>query len=940
MLFVFIASVSFAQTFDLSGNVTDATDNTPLVGMTVSLTPQGSSVPTAGAVTDSVGKFFIVNIPNNTYTVKGSYIGYKEFQQTISGATHLNIRLQKDVTQLANIVIEETPPPASQRGDTTQYNAGAFKTNPDATSEDLVNKIPGVTNDGGTLKHNGEEVKRVLVDGKEFFGDDPSATLKNLPADVVDKIKVFDQGSEQSRFTGFNDGNTNKVLNIVTKANKRNGTFGNFQAGIGTNSDGLDADYYIGSATLNMFKDTRRLTILGLSNNINQQNFSSQDLSALFGGGGPRAGGGMGGRPGGYGGGGRNYGGGMAQDPGIATTHAAGINYSNEWKKLKYSGSYFMNYQDNDKYSETQRDYFTNNDSTLRYNDTSNANTVTLKNRFTSKLEYEIDSNNSVVFAPRLNLQRVDAFSSTNALTQLDSSVITNLQTINDNHYDLYTASGSLDYRHKFAKKGRTISLNGTYDGNGRTGDGVIQYVLSNDSVTNDTTNQTTTLKTNGYTVSGTLAYTEPVGKNAQMMLSYTPSYTNNVSDKTTYDILNNGETQLLDTTLTNSFDNTFTFHRGSLAYQYNKDKLNFSLEAQYQNSQLHGEQTFPFDALVDRNFDAVLPQAQLNYKFTDTRNLRFNYRSSMNAPNITQLQNVIDVTNPLLLTAGNPNLKPETQHNAFVRYGNTNPSQNTGLFLVVGGTYTQDYIGRRTLIAQQDTSISESVVLSRGSQLSYPVNFDYSASARSFVTYTWGIKALKSNLSAFTGFTYSNTPAIINNLSNRANQYNVMPGLSLSTNFSQNFDASIGYNATYSLLQNSLPEQRDNRYFQHTASLKINWITFKRLVLNTQLNQQFYNNLSDGTKTNYTLWNAYVGYKMLKDRSLELRASVNDILNQNNTIAHTQTETYVEDTRTLSLRRYYMLSLVYTLKAFGSKGSGAGIPSSAPSGTPTSPGH
>jgi hypothetical protein len=311
-----------------------------------------------------------------------------------------------------------------------------------------------------------------------------------------------------------------------------------------------------------------------------------------------------------------------------------------------------------------------------------------------------------------------------------------------------------------------------------------------------------------------------------------------------------------------------------------------------------------------------------------------------MNAPSITQLQNVIDVTNPLLLTAGNPNLKPETQHNAFVRFGNTNPAQNTGLFVVIGGTYTQDYIGRRTLIAQQDTSLSEGIVLSRGSQLSSPVNFDYSLSTRSFITYTWGIKALKSNLSLFSGFTFSNTPAVINKLSNRANQYNAMPGLSLSTNFSQNFDASIGYNATYSLLQNSLPEQRDNRFFQHTASFKLNWITFKRIVLNTEVNQQFYNNLSDDTQTNYTLWNAYVGYKMLKDRSLELRASVNDILNQNNSIAHTQTETYVEDTRTLSLKRYYMLSLVYTLKAFGSKGSGAGNPPSPPSGTPSPSGH
>jgi len=626
----------------------------------------------------------------------------------------------------------------------------------------------------------------------------------------------------------------------------------------------------------------------------------------------------------------------MGQQAGIATTHAAGINYSNEWKKLKFSGSYFGNYTDNNKESVLSRTYFTSGDSNLVYNENSKSNNKSFNNRFNTKLEYEIDSNNTVVFAPKLNLQKLNTTSDATAVTQIDSSLISNTFTHNENNYDVFSASGSLDYRHKFAKKGRTISLNGSLDANGRNGDGTIRYVVTNDSLSNDTTDQNTTLKTNGYTVSGTLAYTEPVGKNGQMLLTYTPSFTNNTSNRTTYGVLNNGETQLLDTALTNKFDNTFNFHRGGLAYQYNKDKLNFSVEGDYQQANLHGEQTYPFNALVDKSFSAVLPQAQLNYKFSQTTNLRFNYRSSMNAPSITQLQNVIDNTNPLLLTAGNPLLKPEYSHNAFVRYGAADPSKNKGLFLVVGGSYTKDYIGKRTLIASDDTTLSEGIVLSRGSQLSYPVNLDHSLSLRSFLTYTWSIAPIKSNLSLFGGPTYSNTPALINQSLNRADLYNIIGGASLSTNFSQNFDATLGYNATYSLLQNSLPAQQDNRYFQHTASLKLNWILLQRLVLNTQFNQQFYNNLSDGTQQSYFLWNAYAGYKMLKDKSLELRASVNDILNQNNNITHTQTETYVEDANTLSLKRYYMVSLIYTLKAFGGKsGSNTNNMQGPPAGMP-----
>ncbi|MBC7892706.1 MAG: carboxypeptidase regulatory-like domain-containing protein, partial [Sphingobacteriaceae bacterium] len=308
--FLFVTALLFpaahAQTFPVGGALRDGNGN-PLIGVTVVFNPLADSTKRDGIVTDTAGRFSFPLSPG-AYRLRASFIGYQPFETTVrvdSQAVELgNLRLFENASQLAEVTVTGQQLRVEMKGDTTQFNAGAYKVNPDATAEDLIKKLPGITLENGAVKTQGEDVKRVLIDGKPFFGDDASLALRNLPAEVIDKIQVFDRLSDQSQFTGFDDGNTDKTINIVTRPGRNNGQFGKVYAGLG--SDGR----YAAGANTNLFKGDRRISVLGLFNNINQQNFSSQDLLGALGGSSGGGRGGAGGGRGGPSGGGRGNAGG------------------------------------------------------------------------------------------------------------------------------------------------------------------------------------------------------------------------------------------------------------------------------------------------------------------------------------------------------------------------------------------------------------------------------------------------------------------------------------------------------------------------------------------------------------------------------------------------------------------------------------------------------
>ena len=344
LVFFCLSTLGISQSFIINGKLIDE-NKQPAIGSSVFLLKTDSSF-VKGTTSDLDGQFKLENINSNNYILKILSLGYKPVFKSIEITNQdLNIpiiNLKQASTNLKEVTVEAQQALATQNGDTTSFRANAYKVNKDATAEDLVSKMPGVTVVDGKVQAQGEEVKQVLVDGKRFFGDDASAVLKNLPAEVIDKVQVFDKKSDQSQFTGFDDGNASKTINIVTKAQFKNGVFGKAYGGYGYE------DKFKGGATVNIFKGDRRITVLAQSNNINEQNFASEDLVGVSssGGGGGRRGGGQGG-PGGGNNPSENFQ--SNTQNGINTTSLFGLNYADKWgKKTEVTASYFFNWTQND----------------------------------------------------------------------------------------------------------------------------------------------------------------------------------------------------------------------------------------------------------------------------------------------------------------------------------------------------------------------------------------------------------------------------------------------------------------------------------------------------------------------------------------------------------------------------------------------------------------
>lgn len=939
---VFISTAAMAQENSVSGTVVDVKDGSGVSGAIVRLVSTKDTANISGTATDNDGKFTVALNENGTYFLTVSSLGYKTARQTISlNGQQKNvgvIKLTATSISLKSVTVSDQQVRATQNGDTSSFNADAFKVNADATAEDLIKKMPGITSDNNGLKANGEDVKKVLVDGKPFFGEDPNAAIKNLPAEIIDKVEIYDNQSDQARFTGFDDGNQEKALNFITKKGKNEGVFGKVYAGYGTK------DRYQASASLNYFKGARRISLLGLSNNINQQNFSIADvmnvMSNTGGSGGPGGGPGRStnsssatnkttgtsfGGPGGLM---------TGQQGGVTKTNSLGLNFSDEWgKKIKVSGSYFFNATNNDNESEILRHYFT--DTSLSYSQTSSTNTKNTNHRASLRFEYTIDDANAIIVTPKITFQKNEYTSGLSSMTQASDLVLNSTATNQTAINNGYSFTNNILIQHKFQKKGRTLSLNLGQQLSNSNGDGSYysDTYYETDS-THTILDQHYVSTNNSSTFSGTLTYTEPVGKKGQIMLNYSPSYTKSDADKETSNPNTSGLVyDDLDTTLSNQYSSNYTTQKGGVGYRFNTKKLNINVGVDMQQSVLDGDQVFPVAFTTHRTFSSILPSARLNYKIGQSKNLHVNYRTSNTAPSVTQLQTVPDVSNPLQVTTGNASLKQTGDHQLMFRYSSVNKTTSRNFFMFGMANYTTNYISNATIIAQHDTVIDGGYVLSTGSQLTKPVNLDNYYSLRTNGVYSIPVKLIKSNLNVNAGINYSHSPALINNVLNYSNNITTSAGVYIGSNISQNIDFSISYNGSYNMVRNTVNSQSDNSYYNGNATLRANIVLANHFVFNTDITHTMYSGLSESFNQSFVLWNAYVGYKFLKDRSLEAKVSVFDLLNQNRSVSRTISEAYIQDTKTNVLHRYGMLTLTYTIRKFknGSKEPESNFPKDMP---------
>jgi hypothetical protein len=347
--------------------------------------------------------------------------------------------------------------------------------------------------------------------------------------------------------------------------------------------------------------------------------------------------------------------------------------------------------------------------------------------------------------------------------------------------------------------------------------------------------------------------------------------------------------------------------------------KMNFMFGINYQYTSLLSDQLFPITLEVDKRFHNILPGGMFMYRFSKTSNLRIFFRSSTNVPSANQLQNITDNSNPLQLSSGNPNLKQEFSNSLTLRYNMTKSKKGHSLGIYLNGVYTDNYIGNSTFISTKDTLLNTNVLLREGSQLSQPVNLKGYTSANTSLNYGIPLRFMKCNLNFNAGVGFNRTPSMINTQTNYTNSLNTNGGIVLSSNISEKVDFTLSYSANYNFVQNTLQSGQNNNFFYQLSSFRFNWLPWKGLVLNTNLNHTYYTGLGNSFNINFLLWNASIGYKVLKDKSLEFRVSAFDLLNQNNSISRTVYGNYVEDNRTRVLNRYFMGGFTYNIRYYKS---------------------
>ena len=929
LVFSLAGMIAKSQDISLKGKLTDKGDNTPIAGATITLTSQRDSAQIKRVITDKTGNFQFNNLNASGYVLRISSSGYEKIEQRIniqaSNVTAIPFSISKVAIELADVTVVAKAPPVKNKADTTEFSASQFKVNPDATAEDLIKKLPGIVIDkSGNVTTMGDQVKKVTVDGRDFFGDDATAALKNLPADVIDKIQVFDKLSDQAAFTGFDDGNSTKAINIVTKAGMRNGQFGRVYAGYGTDNR------YNAGGNISFFKKDRRLSFVGLFNNVNQQNFSSEDLlgvTSSSNSGGNRGGGNRGGganRGGGsFGGGGNNFL--VGQTNGISATNAFGVNYSDKWsKKLDVSGSYFFNNSNtgNDQSSNTQ--YLIKDADDQFYDETDLSSSKNYNHRINFRMEYKIDDKNSIIFSPNISFQKNNSYKAIDGIKYYTASdLISTIKSVTNNNSSGFNSNNNLLFRHAFAKKGRTISFNLNAGYNHKSGDYYInsnnKYYTASVLTLDTTTNQFTDQVVNGHTYSGSVSYTEPVGKKGQLQINYSPSVTKNRSDQEVfqYDIFD-GKYSNFDSSYSNKFDNTTTSHTINTSYRVGDRDNMFSVGLSYKYLELNSSQTFPQFVTVNKSFNNVLPNLMWRKKLSTRSNINIMYRANTNAPSINQLQNVIDNSNTLFLTSGNPDLKQQVNNTLSTRYTYANTQKGQSFFANLFLQQASNYLANASYTATADSTLDNGNVLHKGSQLTKPTNLNGYLSIRSFLTYAMPLTFIKSNLNVNGGFTYSKTPGLVNYKSTVSNNYTYNGGLGVTSNISQYIDFNVSYNASFTNTKNSLDASQNTKYVVQNTGLQVNLLNKKGWFLQNDISNVSYSGLAAGYNQSYWLWNAGVGKKFLKNQAGELKLSVFDLLKQNQSITRTVDPSYIEDVHNQVLRQYFMLTFTYKLKNFG----------------------
>ncbi len=916
----------------VKGKVLDTLAKQNLADATVSILNPKDSTPVTYAITDKVGSFEIKNLDTGLYRLLVSFQGYRSFSKTFMISKEFpvadfpSIYLDKTSVLLQEVVV--SAPPITVKKDTVEFNASAFKTKPNSTAEDLLKKIPGVQVDkDGNVKAQGEDIQKVYVDGKEFFGTDPKLATKNITADMIESVQVFDDMSDQAKFTKIDDGSRAKTINIKLKKDKRYGYFGRATAGYGTD------DRFESSLSFNRFNGDRKISIVAGANNVNKQPFSFSDVVTSMGGFGSRGGGG-----GNFGGGGGNFrqsGGNINSSGsgnsgnGITRAISTGINYSDKWgSKVAVTGSYFYsNTETNTDRSSFRQSFFANDSVTYQNQETHSINN-NQNHRFNLRFEYAIDSMNSILFTPSLTFQNSNTKSVDTTFTRStkpgqDYLALAGV-TRNDNEREGTNLNNNLLYRHKFAKPGRTITLGWNNSLNRSDGEGInyAPYVTFNPDSSvarvvnqNLKTFQNTRANNNVFSTS----YTEPIGKNKLLEFNYAFTYNHSISDRKGFDFDSTSQDYTTVNPLqTNDFDNTYKVNRFGTNFRVQTVKYNYQLGVGVQRSELDNfsnrKRIATTDTLISthQTFTNFYPTAVFQYQFSRTKNLRFRYSGRTNQPTVSQLQDVVDPSDPLYVTSGNPNLEQEFTNNFNLNYNSFNVS-------------TFKYISASLRFENTLNKIVNSITnIGLGKQLIIPVNMNGAFNTSSFVTL--GIP-LRNKLKG-SNINFNNSISFNRDVSEVEKEKNIMNNLVVTQTVGINLDikqklnisanGTVGYNSVHYSISDPEKQSPNTKYFSQTYSIDFSYTTKTNTIFSTDFDYYINTGRSEGYNQNIPLWNASIAQQLFKKKNGELKFSVHDLMNQNQSITRTVTQNYILDSKTMVLKRYFMLTFTYNLNKAG----------------------
>lgn len=971
LLLLFITAVcipaSAQSGFSVKVKLSDAKTGEPVGFATVSLTAKGGSTPLKYVLSTEAGEAVLSPLPKGNYTLRVDLMGYKSSSQEITVDKNLDlgtVKIEQDTQVLEAATVEAVGNPIVVKKDTIEYSASSFKTTDNDMLEELLKKLPGVEVDSdGTITANGETITKIMIDGKEFFLDDPQLATKNIPAKIINKIKVVQKKSEQAEFTGIDDGEEEHVIDLSIKPGMMDGWFGNLMAGGG--HDVPDAGYYTGGSTpaedgwryqgagmIGRFTKNSQISIILNANNTNNRGFNDMSSSMMQTMRGAR---GMGRGIGGWG---RN---------GITTSWMAGANgaFNLFDDKMELNGNYMYGGSNRYVEEESSRTTYLDDGSTLIYDNDGYNVSNSQGHRFGFRIDHKFSENTSILFEPQFNFGTGDFSEYSDFLTMSETGSerdTTNVGFNNNSGYNKnWTANGFLLFRQRLGKPGRTLSAMFNYNFSNNILNGYNQSLTTTfdelgsplDSIINQRYDQ----NSRNSSVSARLVYTEPLGHNFFVEANYSYSYNISKSLKDTYnsggipgDNLDRANNRLnynpageyRDDTYSNNILNRYVNQSAGLTFMYQKEKLRAQLGASVRPTNTHNETN---GEVYDSKVLNWSPEAMFSYDINDNTMVRFFYFGRSSQPSTSQLMPVPDNSDPLNVSLGNPYLIPYFNHNIRGFFGYTNKETFTSVHGRFGGSIVQDGI------------VNAQWYDENGAQYSIPVNGPGSGSVdgRIMVNSPFGRES-KFSVSSMTYARYSESSSFIGktgafdtgtyydpetaefdydsfheDFQNNGSEM-FTRNKTQSVNFTQRLrftfrndlvELNIGGRTRYSKSWYTITSSNQRATWNNQVDFSMNWTLPEGFGLVSDLDYNWYNGYTTQQDDEFVL-NAEITKLLFKNKfTLSLKAY--DILNQSKNLSVSDASNYHLETRNNTLGRYIILSLTYRFGTFGGPGGPGG---------------